>query len=165
MTDLVGVTAIVASLIFVGLQLRQERTLGLTDITSARTESAIALTQLVADNRDLWIRGLQGHELSTDEEMIFFAIAEAIETYLFEEWSNLDQIGDGMFASDVLKDYAYQIYSYPGLRRIWNEDGERQHAQNPTGSVNPFRRAVDREIEVLESSGVKRPDKPNYVYW
>jgi hypothetical protein len=164
-TDLVGAAAIVASLIFVGLQLRQEKTLGLTDITSARTESAIALTQLVAEHRDLWMRGLDGEELAVDEEMIFFAIAEAIETYLFEEWSNLAQMGDGGFANDVLKDYAYQIYSYPGLRRLWQQDGERLRAQNSMNPGNPFRRAIDKEIAELEASGYVPSEKLNYVYW
>ena len=57
--DLVGVAAIVASLIFVGLQLKQDRKLGMADITSARTESAVVFTQLVIDNRELWIRSFE----------------------------------------------------------------------------------------------------------
>jgi hypothetical protein len=106
--ELVGVAAIVASLIFVGLQLKQDRKLGMADITSARTESAVALTQLVTENRELWIKGLAGEELSKVDEMTFFAIAETIETYLFEEWSNLSQIGEGEFAgsgSKTARDY------------------------------------------------------------
>lgn len=163
--DLVGVAAIVASLIFVGLQLKQERKLGRADITSARTESAVALTQLVTENRELWINGLDGEELSTVEEMTFFAIAETIETYLFEEWSNLSQVGDGVFADAVLKDYAYQIYTYPGLRRIWEEDGERLRTQESMNSGNAFRTAVDKELADLRSRGYAVPENPNYVYW
>jgi hypothetical protein len=111
------------------------------------------------------MRGLDGEELAVDEEMIFFAIAEAIETYLFEEWSNLAQMGDGGFANDVLKDYAYQIYSYPGLRRLWQQDGERLRAQNSMNPGNPFRRAIDKEIAELDASGYVPPEKLNYVYW
>jgi hypothetical protein len=163
--DLVGVTAIVASLVFVGLQLKQDRKLGMADITSARTESAVALTQLVIENRELWIRGLNGEELSTVEEMTFFAIAETIETYLFEEWSNLGQIGDGEFADTVLKDYAYQIYAYPGLRRIWEDDGERLRTQESMNLGNAFRTAVDEELVELQSRGDPVREEPNYVYW
>ena len=163
--DLIGVTAIVASLIFVGLQLQQDRKLGIADITSARTESAVVLTQLVAENRELWIRGLDGAELSTGDEMTFFAIAETIETHLFEQWSNLNQIGDGAFADDILRDYAYQVYSYPGLRRIWEEDGERLRAQESMSLGNAFRAAVNKELADLESRGYVAPKKPNYVYW
>jgi hypothetical protein len=163
--DLVGVAAIVASLIFVGLQLKQDSKLGRADITSARTESAVALTQLVTENSELWIKGLDGEELSIVDEMTFFAIAETIETYLFEEWSNLNQIGDEEFADAVLKDYAYQIYAYPGLRRIWEEDGERLRDQKSTNSGNAFRTAVDEELENLRSRRPAKPEKPNYVYW
>lgn len=163
--DLVGVAAIVASLIFVGLQLKQDRNLGIADITSARTESAVVLTQLVTENRELWIRGLDGEELSTAEEMTFFAIAETIEIHLFEQWSNLRQIGDGAFADEVLKDYAYQIYFYPGLRRIWEEDAERLRAQDSMNAGNAFRAAVDKELADLESRGYVAPGKPNYIYW
>ena len=163
--DLVGVAAIVASLIFVGLQLRQDRKLGMADITSARTESAVTLTQLVTENRELWIKGLDGAQLSTAEEMTFFAIAETIETYLFEEWSNLRQIGDGEFADAVLRDYAYQIYSYPGLRRIWEEDGERLRSQESMNLGNEFRTAVNEELADLQSRGYVAPREPNYVYW
>ena len=165
LAELVGVAAIVASLIFVGLQLQQDRKLGMADITSARTESAVALTQLVTENRELWIKGLDGEELSTVEEMTFFAIAETIETYLFEEWSNLSQIGDEEFADTVLKDYAYQIYMYPGLRRIWEEDGERLRTQESMNSGNAFRTTVDEELADLQSRGYVVPIEPNYVYW
>jgi hypothetical protein len=163
--ELVGIASIVASLIFVGLQLKQDRELGMADITSARTESAVALTQLVTENRELWIRGLAGEELSKVDEMIFFAIAETIETYLFEEWSNLGQIGEDEFADTVLKDYAHQIYTYPGLRRIWDEDGERLQAQESMNLGNAFRTAVDEELADLQSRGYAVPSEPNYVYW
>jgi hypothetical protein len=163
--ELVGVAAIVASLIFVGLQLKQDRRLGMADITSARTESAVALTQLVTENRELWIKGLAGEELSKVDEMTFFAIAETIETYLFEEWSNLSQIGEGEFADAVLKDYAHQIYVYPGLRRIWVEDGERLLTQESINLGNAFRTAVDEELADLQSRGYVVPSEPNYVYW
>ena len=69
--ELVGIASIVASLIFVGLQLKQDRELGMADITSARTESAVALTQLVTENRELWIKGLDGERLRTQESMNF----------------------------------------------------------------------------------------------
>ena len=163
--ELVGVAAIVASLIFVGLQLKQDRKLGIAEITSARTESAVALTQLVSENRELWIRGLDGEQLSTVDEMTFFAIAETIETYLFEEWSNLSQIGDGGFADAVLRDYAYQIYTYPGLRRVWEEDGERLRTQDSMNLGNAFRTAVNEELANLQSRGYVTPKEPNYVYW
>ena len=163
--ELVGVAAIVASLIFVGLQLKQERKLGMADITSARTESAVALTQLVTENREVWIKGLDGEQLSIVEEMTFFAIAETIETYLFEEWSNLRQVGDDEFADTVPRDYAYQIYTYPGLRRIWDEDGERLRTQESMNLGNAFRTAVNDELANLQSRGHVVPKEPNYVYW
>jgi hypothetical protein len=163
--DLVGVAAIVASLIFVGLQLQQDRKLGMADITSARTESVVALTQLVTENSELWIKGLDGEQLSTVEEMTFFAIAETIETYLYEEWSNLSQIGDGEFADTVLIDYAYQIYTYPGLRRIWEEDGERLRTQESMNLGNAFRTAIDKELADLQARGYVVPRERNYVYW
>ena len=137
----------------------------MADITSARTESAVALTQLVTENRDVWISGLDGEELSTVDEMTFFAIAETIETYVFEEWSNLTQIGDGEFADSVLKDYAFQIFTYPGLRRIWEEDGERLRTQESMSWGNAFRTAVDEELALLQSGGYEVPSEPNYVYW
>ena len=58
--ELVGIAAIVASLIFVGLQLRQESAIAARESSSDFVEAGIEMAQLFSDNRQVWRKALDG---------------------------------------------------------------------------------------------------------
>jgi hypothetical protein len=58
--ELVWIAAIVASLTFVGIQLQQDEDVAEVEQMSSSESSAIALSQLLSDNDDVWRRGLDG---------------------------------------------------------------------------------------------------------
>ena len=62
--QVIGFFALVASLIFVGLQIRQDQEIAIVEAMSHRFENAEALANLVNENSDIWTRGLDGEELS-----------------------------------------------------------------------------------------------------
>lgn len=58
LAELIGIWAIVASLIFVGLQMRQESDIAVRESRSDFGESSIELARLLSDHGDVWIKGL-----------------------------------------------------------------------------------------------------------
>ena len=72
--ELVGIAAIVASLIFVGLQLRQESAIAARESSSDFVEAGIEMAQLFSDNRQVWRKALDGESLTKDEEVTFDAL-------------------------------------------------------------------------------------------
>jgi hypothetical protein len=166
--ELIGVTAIVASLIFVGLQLQQDRMIGLADSVSARAETDATITQLVNDNREVWINGLNGAELSEADELTFYAIAETIEQHLFGAYIRARVIGAGS-PEDVQRGYAMAIYTYPGLRRIYVQEGDLRRATSIAQGRSPvsegFRPGTEAFLAEFDRLAIPIPTKKSYVYW
>lgn len=58
--EAIGVAAIIASLIFVGLQIRQEDDIARLELIDKSTDQQCELQEWIAENADLWIRGCAG---------------------------------------------------------------------------------------------------------
>ncbi len=168
--ELIGVTAIVASLIFVGLQLEQDRRIGLADTVTMRAETTATISQLVIDNRNIWINGLNGAELSEADELTFYAIAETIETHKFGQYIRARVIGAGL-PEEAQREYAMAIYTYPGLRRIYVQEGDLRRAarkaqgRSPVSVSEGFRTGTEAYLAEYDRLAIPIPTKKSYVYW
>ena len=69
--ELIGISAIVVSLIFVGVQLQQDRDLAQVSSYGSVAESTNGLSELVQSNSEVWVRGLSGEELDDAESAVF----------------------------------------------------------------------------------------------
>ena len=160
--ELVGIAAIVASLIFVGLQMRLE-----ADIAEvqAYTESAAlttSQTEILAEYRDLWIRGLNGEELDPVEQSTFASLAWAVYQRQVSVWQRRVRLDAGNPNTWVDR-FAYQIYIYPGLRRYWdqlllNRSGMLD-ALGHNESTTSFPASVQRALAILDE---RQPPIPKY---
>ncbi len=75
---------------------------------------------MVYENRDVWLRGLSGEELSELDEITFEAIAVAVYQRHRGIASRIGRLDTGV-AGNREKLYAYILYQYPGLRRVFME--------------------------------------------
>jgi len=66
----VGMAAIVASLVFVGLQLRQSENAAMADLTESSVTRGVEMSALIAEYSDVWLRACAGQELSPPERLI-----------------------------------------------------------------------------------------------
>jgi len=82
--ELIGVSAIVASLVFVGIQVQQDRDLAQVSTFVSIADSANALSELVQAHSDVWVRGLNGDELTKSELAVFISMVQAVEYRLRE---------------------------------------------------------------------------------
>ena len=76
--ELVGMVAIVASLVFVGLELRQSREIARADIEASYASASIEMAGLISENSEVWTKGITGKELDESETEVFQSIIIAL---------------------------------------------------------------------------------------
>jgi len=119
--ELVGIAAIVASLIFVGLELQQSRQIAYDAATKTEAELIIAVQSIVTQNSDVWMRGCRGEELNDSEQLLFAHIFHAFDTLYFLRFvsSRAEVSSAGLVAS--VNTTALNVHRNPGYRRAWEE--------------------------------------------
>ena len=79
--QIIGIFAVVASLIFVGLQMRQDQQIAMSESYSSMTDSVGDLATLVESNSKVWRMGLDGSELTAEDELVFKAMVIVVEQH------------------------------------------------------------------------------------
>ncbi len=115
--EIAGMLAIVISLVFVGLQIRQDQGIAIAETYGSVASTSLQLSELIGGRSDLWRRGLDGEELSSDEHIDFLSLADAVESSFETGWSRAVFLGVGR-PENGLRDYAMALHSHVGLRGI-----------------------------------------------
>jgi hypothetical protein len=131
--ELVGIFAILASLTFVALQLRQEQILTHTELRMSNVANKFAINSAIIENADIWVKGNEGQELSPVEMAIYRRLVNNINDYLFEYHLTLPLIDPGT-EEQVLAMLAGFLHDNPGAYAVWL-DRERR--------INFYRTAID----------------------
>ncbi len=144
---MIGIASIVASLLFVGLQMRQEQDIASAQIWSERNQVRAELANLIYTDPQIWVNGLEGAELSAFDTVRFEAIAflyfqkesaQYNQRYLQVSPAPERRIAHGL---------ANMMWSYPGLRSAWS----RWHSGHQiTSPNNPFTADVERHLNQFE---------------
>lgn len=153
--ELVGVLALVASLIFVGLQMRQTNDVAYMELDTAMTGMAIDTAELIAANPDLWVRGNAGEDLSAADYAIYSETLAVLNTRLVVMESHASQLGRDDTADIIRRDWAAFLHQNPGARRVWldREDNlirYRQLLAPNAADFSAWREAILSELEVLD---------------
>lgn len=162
----VGVLALVASLLFVGFQLQQDRDLAtaqvIVDFDALRSE----LLTAISDNRNVWLSGLKGEELSPTDEIAFRAVAVAFYRKELGVYQRLQLLGYGT-PDSVAEHYAFDLYQYPSLRRIFIEEGQLIDARHRYFNRVPnpgFRAKVTELLGELDNVPPEIPERTFFPY-
>ena len=118
--ELLGATAIVASLIFVGLQLQQEQRIALIEAGFNLTESYYEQLNGSIENAPIWVKGNAGvEELRSAESVIYEALIRKEWAHAFWASHAWKQLG---FEHNVgVHDFAGFLHRNPGARRTWED--------------------------------------------
>ena len=115
--NFLGVFGVIGSLVFVGLELRQDSDINQSRLLSSDQIIQLEFERLVQENPIIWFKGLDGSELDENEKIIFNSMAYTQfrvqanfhrRRLLFEEDNN----NQALFS----KPYAFFIYQNSGLR-------------------------------------------------
>jgi hypothetical protein len=165
--EALGVLALVASLVFVGYQLQQDRKLAATQVVVENNSATFDLFATMSDNRDIWHRGLQGKELSNEDQVAFKAIASAIYQRHLNKYM-VQGLLDFKDQQDlVVQQYAFDLFLYPSLRYWFVQEGQLVNARNdffdrPTS--RGFRARVAEALEQLDEAAQEFPEKTGFPY-
>jgi len=153
MLEGIGVFSIVASLIFVGLQVRQSQRVGEGQELVGYMELAENLRTVLIDNADVWRKACAGEELdaveSTRAAQLFKMYIEFSYIASIASHVGIVQDGDAFLANRV----AANIHRYPGFARLeaeqrdWGREGERA-GEEP--KVRAFYQAVLARLAELQ---------------
>ena len=84
--ELLGIIAVVASLIFVGLEIKQSREIARAEWTGILSQEQIAIDGLLMEQPEVWRKGCVGDDLSPAERTIFARQFSAFHHLAFARW-------------------------------------------------------------------------------
>ena len=119
--ELVGIVAIVASIIFVGLQMRQSQQIALAEVDAAIVSASIEMASLMSDNSEVWARGIADEELDDSDAAVFESIVVALSDRNYSMQSQFRLLGDDESADSEVHGFAAFLHQRPGARRAWTE--------------------------------------------
>ena len=153
--EFIGMGAIVASLVFVGLQVRQDQEIALAQISYDGSASLLDWTTLLNENHDVWIRGLRAEDLGENDQMRFDSLAMAYFSWEFTRWMGRDLLAPGP-AEVVLLEAAHFIAFYPGLRTAWEKRARFRLAAAGGREPGPFMQGINEVLAELDSGERER---------
>ena len=117
--ELVGTVAIVASLVFVGLQMKQASDIAQNEVSLGVYATGIDINNEMSEHSDIWIRGCRGDELNETEAFIFANLMQNLNSQAFWARSMRDQLGEGERPSNEIYNFARVLHENPGARKAW----------------------------------------------
>ena len=119
--ELVGIVAIVASLIFVGLEMRQSQKIALAEIEANHVSASVEIQSLISDNSEVWTRGIANEELDDSDAAIFESMLVALSDRNWSLQYQMRLLDRHDYADAVVHQFAAYLHRRPGLRRAWTE--------------------------------------------
>jgi len=152
--ELVGMVAIVASLIFVGLEMRQAQAIAMSDRAVNMLLTEIEVRRPIYEFPDIWTRGNAGEELSHSEAAVYRALIRDINAYAYQRRYSASLVNDQLAFTGASWDLAGFLHDNPGARREWESlrDMYRRHRSPhlPREYRSGFEEAVRSDLEVLD---------------
>ena len=121
MAELIGIGAIVLSLVFVGLEMRQSRDLALAQLYQDQIAAGYAHADTVFQASSVLAKANRQDELTDEEVIALRALFRSIWGFGFfghTRWMLLD---NDAAANAPLVEVAVMLDRYPGLRLHWDE--------------------------------------------
>jgi len=141
--EIIGITAIVASLLFVGLQLKQEREIAIVELDMGALAGWSDAANLIATNSDLWVKGNAGEKLNAAEAATYFEIISLINTRKFGEYRANMELGRVDDARIIRQDWSGFLHQNPGARQVW----------------------LDREMNLIRYRQLLSPEEEHFSFW
>ena len=146
--ELIGLFAILASLIFVAMQLQQQEEMLSLELRSSMVSNLVAVNEKIIDHPDTWIRGNAGEDLDAAEFVIYESLLINLNDYHFQLYSTFHELVPAA-EEQVLSMYAGFLARNPGAYRVWI-DREKQLNADRT-AVDPQETITSDWIEMIEA--------------
>jgi hypothetical protein len=118
--EFIGISAIVGSLIFVGLQIRQEQNVAVSQVFQTTLAAEVEIHIAMAEHADILAKARDAHDLSESEKIIIQELVEMWSTRAFFEFVSGARI-DGGDWSGPINAFTFFLYDNPGVQQLWSE--------------------------------------------
>jgi len=151
--ELIGVAAIVASLFFVGLQIRQSRDVALSELDVSLNANDIEIAAVIGDHPDIWIAASAGAEMDVADRAFFSRLIKGIDGRFLTSWRRNMRFGRERVAAYNAAEFAIFLHNNPGAKRTWVSNMEEIRSRLPelglNSGGNEFRNAVRTNLDKL----------------
>ncbi len=117
--ELAGIAAIVASLIFVGVQVQLDREIAVAEGNLANAANSIEGNNAFLEHSDVWVRGNSGEQLDEDEAVVFRYLVKNTYDVARMEMTRLLRLGNDEIAQMVAADFSAFLFRNAGARAVW----------------------------------------------
>jgi len=120
--ELVGIGAIVASLVFVGLELRQAQEIAVAQLFQETTGVRVAVNELKTQNAELIAKSNRGDELTNGDAIALRALLDSVWSQAFfgtQSWRTLS-VDENFRSGPSVVLYRF-LKENPGPRRVWSQ--------------------------------------------
>ena len=146
--EFVGILAIVASLMFLALEVRQSRQIGSSEIAASNVETQNQWREMLLDHAEVWSRGCAGQELSESEKTKYAQLFRGYVVALYWGWvASKDSIVE-IDKTYGVNAFAANYHRYPGFASMSNYQVEwfKNVEVESQESVREFGEAIGRRI-------------------
>lgn len=119
--ELFGIVALIASLVFVGMELRQSQIIATVELEAANSSASIQMASLINDSSEVWGRGISGEDLNDADFETFMTIIIAQSDRNFSIQFQLRILGEDKAADQLIHDFAIFLHERPGARNAWSQ--------------------------------------------
>jgi hypothetical protein len=156
--ELIGITAIVASLIFVGLELRQSQRIAYAEMEGSQISDLVGMNEIVSAYSDLIVKLNSGEILTASERIKGEKLVMTMHQTMFfirQRATHLDHVASKETSERQL---AIWLHENPGVRELWsdvtarnNRSHEVLRRQNQNSSLLPdFRDVIEDHLSTLD---------------
>ena len=153
--QILGMLGIIASLIFVGVQVNQTQRIGEGEAATNYQQSLIAGRELLVNNADVWARGCKGEEMSVSDRVKFAQMYRTYTQVTFFGWLAARNGILEVDGAEAINAFAANLHRYPGFARMgnawvgWAEEGLANESEVVTVFLSALRARLAelREIE------------------
>jgi len=142
-----GVLAVVASLIFVGIEIRQSSRFAMDASIASANGVIVSVEELVIQNPDAWYRGCRGDKLQPADETLFTHTFQAYELLYYLRWLRAERGVAAVSAPISIDSMATTIHRNPGLRRLWDDHGKARYHMPDDIPFQRWRVLVDARLD------------------
>ena len=119
--ELVGIVAIVASLVFVGLQMKQASDIAQNELSLGIYATSVEISNEMNEHADIWVRGSRGDELDATDTAIFQGLIQNLNNQAYFGKRMRTQLGGDETLSIEIHNFARVLHENPGARKVWLE--------------------------------------------
>ena len=165
----IGIIAIVASLVFVGLQLRQAEKTASAEGFASTMSNFIEVGNSIKADVNIWNRGAAGEELTDDEAAVFAVLVRQInDAAYFGYMQDLELNGEEVARVNAT-DFAIFLNTNVGAQRVWLAREEhlikyRKQLNPANGGFSGWKDMIIEDLTILENKG-ETNEKTPFIVW